>query len=154
MEMSFQEKSAWGSLVGLGLVSYWYFPRAFDVAERSNSPAALFGISIACIIALIVILAVYHSAIAMRGGDDTDERDRLIDLRAERISSYALGIGLFWLVGRIVASEQVDQWAQIERFDQLQPMGSLLIAVWILYALVASEVIKNIAQIIYYRIDA
>ena len=154
MEMSFQEKSAWGSLVGLGLVSYWYFPRAFDVAEGSNSPAALFGISIACIIALIIILAVYHSAIAIRGGDETDERDRLIDLRAERISSCALGIGLFWLVGRIVASEQVDQWAKIEQIDQIQPMGSLLIAVWILYALMASEVIKRIAQIIYYRIDA
>ena len=143
--MSFQEKSAWGSLVGLGLVSYWYFPRAFDVAEGSNSPAALFGISIACIIALIIIFAGYHSAIAIAGGDETDERDNLIDLRAERISSYALGIGLFWLVARIVAAEQ---------FDELQPMGSLLIAVWILFALTASEVIKNIAQIVYYRADA
>lgn len=145
MEMSFQEKSAWGSLVGLGLVSYWYFPRAFDVAERSNSPAALFGISITCIIALIIIFSVYHSAIAISGGDETDERDKLIDLRAERISSYALGIGLFWLVGHIVSTES---------FGDFEPLGSLSIAVWILFAITASEVIKNIAQILYYRADA
>jgi hypothetical protein len=151
MEMTFQEKSAWGSLVGLGLVSYWYFPRAFYIAESSNSPGALFGISIACIVALIVVFSVYHAVIAAHGGEETDERDRIIDLRAERISSYALGIGLFWLVGHIVAAEQVDEFS---RFDQLQPMGSLLIAVWILFAITASEVIKNIAQIIYYRVDA
>ena len=145
MEMSFQEKSAWGSLVGLGLVSYWYFPRAFDAVERSNSPAALFGISVACIIALIIVFAVYQSAIAIASGDETDERDKLIDLRAERISSYALGIGLFWLVGRIVATESIGD---------LEPMGSLLIAVWILFAITASEIIKNISQIIHYRAEA
>lgn len=145
MNMSFQEKSAWGSLVGLGLVGYWYFPRAFLVAQSSNSPAALFWISVVCIIALIVIFSVYHAAIAVHGGDETDERDHLIDLKAERIASYALGIGLFWLVARIVSGESV--------FGP-EPMSSLLIAVWILFAITASEVIKNIAQIVYYRAGA
>ena len=145
MERSFQEKSAWGSLVGLGLVAYWYFPKAFVVAQVSDSPAPLFWISVICIIALIVIFSVYHAAIALHGGDETDERDNLLDLKSERIASYALGFGLFWLVARIVATES---------FDDLEAMGSLLIAVWILFAITASEVIKNIAQIIYYRADA
>ena len=144
MNMSFQEKSAWGSLVGLGLVGYWYFPKAFLVAQSSNSPASLFWISIICIVALIIVFSVYHAAIAMHG-DESDERDQLIDLKSERIASYALGIGLFWLVARIVSGESV--------FGP-EPMNSLLIAVWILFGITASEVIKSIAQIIYYRADA
>ena len=145
MNMTFQEKSAWGSLVGLGLVGYWYFPKAFLVAQSSNSPAPLFWISVGCIIALIIILSVYHAAIAIHGGNETDERDQLIDLKSERIASYVLGIGLFWLVARIVSGESV--------FGP-EPMNSLLIAVWILFGITLSEVIKNIAQIIYYRADA
>ena len=113
----------------------------YSIAQQQRED----DISISCIIALIVIFAVYQSAIAIAGGDETDERDKLIDLRAERISGYALGIGLFWLVGRIVATESIGD---------LEPMGSLLIAVWILFAITASEIIKNISQIVHYRAEA
>ena len=39
MDMTFQEKSAWGLLVGIGLVSYFYFPAAFDIADSASLPA-------------------------------------------------------------------------------------------------------------------
>ena len=147
MDMTFQEKSAWGLLVGIGLVSYFYFPAAFDIADSAPNPGALFGISIAGIIALVVIEAIYYAVIAGASGSDgsMDERDVMIDMRSERNASYVLGIGLFSLVGHIIATHSLAGEEVI---------GGLTIAVWILFALTASEVAKLIFQIWYYRADA
>jgi len=147
MDMTFQEKSAWGLLVGIGLVSYFYFPAAFDIADNAPQPASLIGISIAGVIALIVIEAIYHAVIAGSSGSDgsMDERDAMIDMRSERNASYVLGIGLFSLVGHIIATHSITG---------KESVGALTIAVWILFAITASEVAKLIFQIWYYRADA
>jgi len=148
MDMTFQEKSAWGLLIGIGLVSYFYFPAAFDIADSVPHGAPLIAISIVGVVALVIFEAIYHACIAIPHGNsagDGDERDRLINLKAERIGSYALGIGLFWLVGQIIATHSSER---------LEPMSALTIGVWILFALTASEIAKLIAQIVYYRRDA
>ncbi len=147
MDMTFQEKSAWGLLLGIGLVSFFYFPAAFDIAASGPRPIALIGISIAGVIALVIIEAIYHALIAGRSGSDgaKDERDVLIDMRSERNASYVLGVGLFWLVGHIIATHSIAE---------IEPVGGLTIAVWILAALTASEVAKLMLQIWYYRADA
>ena len=147
MDMTFQEKSAWGLLIGIGLVSLFYFPAAFDIADSAPHPAALVVISIAGVIALVVIEATYHAVIAVSSGSDgsMDERDALIDMRSERSASYVLGIGLFWLVGHIIATHLMAE---------KEPVGALTIAVWILFAITVSEVAKLILQIWYYRADA
>jgi len=143
--MSFEEKSAWGSLIAIGLVAYWFFPAAFDIADSSDNPADLFVLSIGCIVGLIVVEALYHSVIASRGSADSDERDALISLRAERNSGWVLAIGLFWLVGHIVTVSAVDV---------PEKMGAMLIAVWILFTLTVSEFAKLGSQLWYYRVDA
>ena len=145
MNMTFQEKSAWGSLVALGLVSYWYFPAAFAAAGNDGAAADLITISIACVIALVVIEIIYHVIIASRGGDMKDERDDFVNLKAERIAGFVLGIGLFTLVGRIIAIEA------IEAITPVETMTTLTVAVWILFTLTVSEVAKLISQIAYYR---
>ena len=145
MNMTFKEKSAWGSLAALALISYWFFPEAFNAATHASDPARLFGISVGCIVALIIIEAIYQSIIAAADGGASDERDALINLKAERIAGYVLGIALFTLVGRIIA---------IEAFMAGEAMTSLAIAVWILFALTVSEVAKLISQIAYYRFSA
>ena len=142
MNMTFKEKSAWGSLVALALISYWFFPEAFDAATHAADPGRLVGISIGCIIALIIIEAIYQSVIAAADGGASDERDALINLKAERIAGYVLGIALFSLVGRIIA---------VEAFAVAETMTALTIAVWILFTLTVSEVAKLISQIAYYR---
>ncbi len=147
MEMTFQEKSAWGLLAGIGIVSYFYFPAAFEIADTAPHPAGLIGISIAGVIALIIIEALYHAVIAGTSGSEgeMDERDVMIDMRSERNASYVLGIGLFWLVGHIIATHSIAG---------KEPVGALTIAVWILFAITASEVAKLIFQIWHYRADA
>ena len=144
MNMSFSEKSAWGLLVGLGVMSWWYFPRAFAIAGETDNPVALVSISVVCVVALIIVEAVYHAVIAA-GGDETDERDRFIDMKAERNAGFVLGIGLFILVGRIIATTTKPE---------LAVMSPLVIAVWILLALTVSELSKILWQIWYYRTGA
>lgn len=148
VNMTFQEKSAWGSLVALGLVSYWYFPAAFAAAGNKGAAADLIAISIGCVVALVIIEIVYHVIIASRGDDVRDERDVLINIRAERIASFVLGIGLFTLVGRIIAIEA------IEAITPVETMGALTIAVWILFVLTVSEISKLASQVWYYRAGA
>jgi hypothetical protein len=146
MDLTFQEKSAWGLLVGIGIVSYFYFPAAFDIADSVPHGASLIGISIIGVIALVIIEAVYHAIIAVSSRDQSkDERDRIFDLKSERNASLVLGIGLFWLVGHIIATHSIE--------DKV-PVSGLSIAVWILFALTVSEVAKLISQIWYYRADA
>ena len=70
-------------IAALLLVSGWYFPKAEYLASTAPSSAPLIAISIGWIVAMIIILAVYHGVIAL-WGYDTDERDRLIELKAER----------------------------------------------------------------------
>ena len=145
MNMTFKEKSAWGSLVALALISYWFFPAAFNAATNAADPGRLVGISIGCIVALIIIEVIYQSVIAAAGGGASDERDALINLKAERIAGYVLGFALFSLVGRIIA---------VEALEWVETMGALTIAVWILFTLTVSEVAKLVSQIAYYRFSA
>lgn len=146
MDMTFQEKSAWGLLIGIGIVSYFYFPAAFEVARTVPHGAPLIAISIGGVIALIIIEGIYHAAIAASAKDTSpDERDVLFDLKSERNAGLVLGIGLFWLVGHIIATHSID--------DKV-PVGGLSIAVWVLFALTVSEVAKLASQIWYYRANA
>ena len=140
--MSFSEKSAWGLLIGLVVMSWWYFPRAFAVVDASDNPIALGTISVVCVIGLVIFEAVYHAVIAAHGGDVEDERDRFFDLKAERNAGFVLGIALFTLVGHIFATTAVPE---------LGAMTPLLIAVWILFAITVSEISKVLWQIWYYR---
>ena len=143
MDLSFQEKSAWGLLIGIVAVSIFYFPMAFRIVANVTHPAPLIAISVVGVVALIIIEAVYHAIIAAPSGEaPSDERDQLIDLKAERIAGFALGVGLFSLVGWIIVRSAVP-WSQAQ-----QP---LTIAVIILLTLTVSEIVKLICQIWYYR---
>lgn len=142
--MSFEEKSAWGSLLGLTLVGGWYFPKAILIANTSPSSAPLIAISVIWIIAMVVILAVYHGVIAI-WGYDTDERDRLIELKAERVAAHVLSVTLLGIVGHVMFNLMRPD------VEGIQPLA---IVVWVLLAMAFAEAVKYIAQIVYYRVDA
>ena len=142
MDLSFQEKSAWGLLAGILVVSAFYFPRALDIVEYAGNPIALIAISVIGVIALVVIEIVYHIIIAIPGGDEADERDALIDLKAERNAGFVLGFSLFVLVGHIIVVSIVPHAPEL---------SVLLVGVYIIAALTLSEVAKLVSQIWYYR---
>ena len=142
MDLSFQEKSAWGLLAGILLVSAFYFPNALRIVEYAENPVALIAISIVGVIALVIIEAIYHAIIAVAGGDETDERDTLIDLKAERNGGFVLGISLFIVVGHIIAQSVIPERPNL---------SVLTVAVYIIAALTVSEVAKLASQIWYYR---
>jgi len=142
MDLTFQEKSAWGLLAGILVVSAFYFPAALNIVEYAGNPVALTAVSVVGVVALIIIEAVYHAVIAITSGDESDERDALIDLKAERNGGYVLGISLFCLVGYIITQSTL--------FGGSDP-NALLIAVYIIAAITAAEVAKLASQIWYYR---
>lgn len=148
MEMSFREKSAWGLLFGIVLVSVFYFPVAFRIvaAAPDGAPRAapLIAVSVAGVLALVVIEIVYHAFVTALSRDTgSDERDALIDLKAERNGGFALGFGLFWLVGHILIQSVVQPYAVA---------GAMEIAIYILLALTVSEIVKLVSQLWYYRV--
>ena len=151
MDMSFREKSAWGLLLGIVIVSVFYFPAAFRIVANAPDGALrvgpLIAISIVGVVALVVIEVIYHAFVAGLSGsretDQRDERDALIDLKAERNGGFALGFGLVWLVGFIVTQSVTRAYAV---------PGAMEIAVYILLALTASEVAKLLSQLWYYRV--
>jgi len=145
MDISYQEKSAWGLLFGVIAVSAFYFPAAFAVIDTVGAVTPLIGLIVAGIVALVVIEVIYHTVIAAwspKKADQRDERDKLIELKAERNGGFALGFGLFWLVGWIIAQSAVKAYPVPE---------PLSIAVFILLAIMVSEAAKLASQIWYYR---
>lgn len=148
MDFSFQEKSAWGSMAAIVLAGIWYFPKALVVVRTSDSAVALVAVSVIWVILLIIVQVVYHTLIAVAAPGDagkTDERDRLIDLKAERNASFILGFGLFWLIGWIVAQSIIGA------YPVPQPLE---IVVWLLLAVTISEVAKLVSQIWHYRVGS
>lgn len=144
--MSFQEKSAWGMLLGILLVSLFYFPAAFRVVEHANEPIALIALIVVGTIALVGIEVVYHTVIAAsapREANRADERDQLIDLKSERNSSFLLGFCLFSLIGWVLLANV---------FQSENAPGSLGIVVYIMLAISVAEMIKLASQIWYYRV--
>ncbi len=145
MDLTSKEKSTWGLLLGIVVVSVYYFPQAIDAVDSAAGSWRLIGLSIAGVIALVVIEIIYHVIIAAVSPREAgeDERDKLIDLKAERLAGFVLGFILFWIVGRIIATTAMPE---------LGEPSVLMVAVWILAALTASEVVKLLAVIGYYRV--
>ena len=146
--MTFPEKSAWGLLTGLLGISWFYFPAAFAVASRPEAAVGLVVLIAVAVVFLVIFEVIYHTVIAVsapREANLRDERDRVIDLRAERNASFALGASLFILIWHVLANAAQD----VDRTP-----GALTIVVWIMLAITASEVVKLASQIWAYRFGA
>jgi hypothetical protein len=136
--MSFREKSAWVALITYGVVFGTYFMTLWRLWDESYSRGLVIGLTIGSIVMLLIIATTLTTVIALFSPKEAiaaaDERESLIDLKAERISSYVLGIGVICLIGALMAD-----------------VNGILVAVLLQASLVISELVKAIAQIIYYR---
>lgn len=136
--MPFREKSAWLSIAAHVLVYGGYFlslARIWDEPARSEVGVAMLGGAVTTLIAIWVALAIAQSALSSKDAEKpADERERLIDLKADRISSFALSIAIICLIFALIGG-----W------------NSFLVANLLLAALVVSELVKASAQIFYFR---
>jgi hypothetical protein len=150
-DMSFQEKSVWGSLIALAGCSIYYFARVLGMYREGSTvdPSGAGALGISLLVALIVIEIVYHSVLAATAGStESDERDRWIETRASRNAYVALGIGAFGVAVHLFGASYFES----PRYaDFVTPFA---VANIVLFAIASAEVVKYISQIVYYRTGA
>jgi hypothetical protein len=139
--MSFREKSAWIALVTYGLVFGVYFFLLSQAWDDRYSQGLSIGLLVAAVVGLVVIAAALTIVAAVLNPKEAnapaDERETLIDLKAERIASYTLSTGVVLLIGALLLG-----W------------NGYLVANLLLAAMVIAELVKAGAQIAYFRAGA
>jgi hypothetical protein len=132
--MSFREKSAWISALSMAGIYGLYF---YSVVRAGRQPGSLSGL-LGTIIALVIVQVVLNVAVAIFAPADAnaprDERDKLIEMRATRLSYNGLATGI------VLACF----------FGALKPpivfnTNSLL------FILVTAEIMRSASRIIQYR---
>ncbi len=139
MSMSFQEKSQWVTLLGLLVAFGGYFKSAWaTLLPTPMHPDILpdqAGLFLASTILLVVILVVGHIAIVIFDQrTETDERDRLIELKGERYGAFVLACGVFLSLCVAVMTK-----------------GNAIMAHVLLGSWVLASIVENLSQIIMYR---
>lgn len=134
--MSFKEISAWIILVAL----LWVFGSyAGSLFQAGGFGVATSGIMIGAIIGFVFLVVAGHIVVAIAASrhidsdDEEDERDRRIEAKADRLAGIILTIAALNALGFAL-------------YD-----GAFRIANILFLGLAASEIIKNVWQIILYR---
>jgi len=136
--MTFQEKSALTMTGLLAIVFGGYFTLVLGaVARVPQREVGYTALLIVASVVLAVLAAVSHIVLALvfrAQANAFDERDRLVELRSERIAGYVIALGVFAGIG--LAMVQVDRFW----------IAQVLIA-----ALVLAEITDGIIKVVLYR---
>ena len=136
MNASFEEKSVWiqliGTIVSLGL----YFIVAGKMLSNGiNMLPAFVPVFIVAVVLIVLVNVTGHVVVAIVSGPEgRDERDRLIEWRAESKSSWILGAGVIIAINAMILS-----------------VDNVWIAHFLLLSLFICEVVKDVCQLVYYR---
>lgn len=96
MNLSYREKSIWGSLIAILVVFGYYFATLAAPANGSQFDAANVGRLVLAVIAIVVIEIVYHILISVRSKPEPkDERDIRIEGKSYRNAYFLLASGAF-----------------------------------------------------------
>ncbi|NHK27853.1 hypothetical protein FF098_008065 [Parvularcula flava] len=140
--MSFKEKSSWIVLLGMLALFGWY---GWNFYVTGGFGAATRGVILGGMIAFIILVVIGHIVVAIlqaiaTGKDDiddsSDERDRAIELQAERAGGFILGFAVLAALAFCLIAEQY------------------MIASMLFMAMVVSEIVKNAWQVVLYRLSA
>ena len=136
--MSFREKTAWITLVTLAVVFGCYFFTLWRAWNGSDSQVLIISLTIGAVIALVIAVATLMTVAALlspkQAKAPADERETLIDLKAERLASYTLAVGVVCVIATL-----------------LMGWNAFLAAALLQAALVIAELVKAGAQIAYFR---
>ena len=149
MDLSFQEKSIAGSLVFTLLLFGYYFSKVFQAftSDSSEPIMALPFVLIGVVVVLVAIETVYHIAIALRAKSiDEDERDKLIEMKATRISYFVLAAGAFTAIGQATLSVFFG-----DSVDARLVHNPIMTANIVLFSFILAEITGFALQLYYYR---
>lgn len=138
--MSYREKRAWIALLSYCAVfgGYFFFVWQAWSLDEAFGRELVIPLLAGAVVALVIAAVVLNVALALFSPKEatapTDERETMIDLKAERIASYTLSTGVVCLVGAL-----------------LMGVNGMAVAVFLLAGLVISELVKSAAQIAYFR---
>ena len=140
LNVSFEEKSIWVSLVIITFVFAGYFSQVYEgLMSGTLNKGVVFGLFFGAVFSIIVLEIALHIVIAILNAKDadqpSDERDRLFSMRAGNISGWVLGFGVL-----IIAAQTF-----------MRELDSLWVANLLLFAVFVSQVLSYALQIFYYR---
>jgi hypothetical protein len=156
-DMSFKEKSIFGTLLLVLWVAAAYFTKVVAMLTAGDVDFVALGkLAVGLIVFFIVVEIVLHAVIAAGSSKEVpeieDERDRLIELKGERVGGLLLGIGVAFTIGHIavhgVFGDRTSSYPEIARFFDNSPFVT---ANLLLFWLTVSEVGKYVSQLLYYR---
>lgn len=133
---AFEERSAWIQLVSLLAVLVGYSLVAGQMLSNGVTAlpayAGVFGVSI---VLMVIVVVVGHVAVAIASRPEArDERDRVIEWRAESYSGWLLATGVFTALTLMVLSVP-NVWS----------------AHLLLLSLFLAELLKLVLQLVFYR---
>ncbi len=136
MNASFEEKSAWITLLGMLVVLGSYFFVALRMLAAGVTAVAPFvPVFAVAVLFGVVLLIAGHVVVAIASRPDgRDERDRLISWRAEHNSSWLLAVGVIAAI-----------------FALATPVAPAWIANGLLMALFVAEILNYGLRLYYYR---
>lgn len=139
MNMSFQEKSIWISLVSTILIFGYYFTQAISVFKNPDvHKTNLIGLFVGVIFLVVIIQIISQSILALVNRKEAekgeDERDHLIKLKATRMSYFILVFGV-WVTG----------------ISMLILPSPLVMANIIMFFFILSEIAGFTSQLLHYR---
>lgn len=136
MNASFEEKSVWIQLISMvGVLGSYFVVAALMLSKGVTVLVAFVPLFIVAVVLLVAVLVAGHVVAALVGKPEgRDERDRLIEWRAESHSSWILGVGVLTAITGLVLS-----------------IDNVWIAHLLMLSMLLSEVAKYVCQLFYYR---
>jgi hypothetical protein len=156
-DMSFKEKSIWGTLVAVTLVAVLYFWTVVQMLGAGAVDLVTLGkLAVGLTIFFIIVEIVFHSVLAMWSPRESeageDERDRLIELKGERVGGALLGTGVAFTIGHIALNALIGSAPGVPpALTELVSSSHFVTANLLLFSLTVSEIGKYISQLVYYR---
>ena len=136
--MAFRERSAWIALITYSVVFGSYFLLLSQTWNDAYGQGLSIGLLVAAVVALVIITVALTAVAALlspkSANAPADERETLIELKAERAASYALSTGVVLLIGAL-----------------LMGWNGFLVANLLLASMVISELVKAGWQIVSFR---
>lgn len=153
MDMSFSEKSAWISFVStIGIFGYYFIKViALGGLPAEEASEAALSLLFQAIVLSVIVESVFHTMLAAtnrRAAEmGADERDRVIQWKANQLGYSILVTGVMIVIGRLIIVEVEPSFAD-ENSSLNVPM---LTAHILMFSFILSEVARFGSQIFYYR---